>query len=181
MGLVALQSVGPSWARERTCLLCAGRWIPNHWTTREAPQKICLSPNPSSYEWDFIWKQEQVLADIIKLSWDHTGWGWALHLVTPVIKRSFGDRGDKGNRIMWRDWSDATTNQGMPGATKAVWGRKGFFPRTFRASRVLITPVGFGLSSLHNCEWRAKYQTWWLIKILGDLSFVVFCYGWSRK
>ena len=179
MGLVALQSVGSSWARERTCLLCAGGWIPNHWTTREAPQKICLSPKPSSYE-TLFGNRNRVFADIIKLSWDHTGWGWVLHLVTPVIREVLETEETKGIGSCG-DWSDATTNQGMPGATKAVWGRKGFFPRTFRASRVLITPVGFGLSSLHNCERRTKYQTWWLIKILGGLSFVVFCYGWSRK
>ena len=38
MGLVALWHVKNSWARDRTCVPCIGRWILNHWTTREVPQ-----------------------------------------------------------------------------------------------------------------------------------------------
>ena len=34
-GLAALQHVGSSWTRGQTCAPCIGRWILNHWTTRE--------------------------------------------------------------------------------------------------------------------------------------------------
>ena len=33
--LAALQHVESPWARDRTCVLCIGRWIPIHYTTRE--------------------------------------------------------------------------------------------------------------------------------------------------
>ena len=32
----ALQNVGSSWTRDRTHVPCTGRWILNHWTTKEA-------------------------------------------------------------------------------------------------------------------------------------------------
>ena len=35
MGLVAPWHVESSWTRDRTCVLCVGRWIINHCTTRE--------------------------------------------------------------------------------------------------------------------------------------------------
>ena len=35
MGLVALQPVESSPTNDRTCVPCSGRWILNHWTTRE--------------------------------------------------------------------------------------------------------------------------------------------------
>ena len=35
MGLVALQHVGYSQTRDRTCVPCIGRWILHHWTNRE--------------------------------------------------------------------------------------------------------------------------------------------------
>ena len=35
MDLVALQLVGYFWARNRTLVPCFGRWVLNHWTTRE--------------------------------------------------------------------------------------------------------------------------------------------------
>ena len=35
-GLVAPRHVGTSWIRDRTHVSCIGRWILNHWTTREA-------------------------------------------------------------------------------------------------------------------------------------------------
>ena len=38
MGLVALQCVGSSWTRNRTCVPCIDRWMLNHWTTEEALQ-----------------------------------------------------------------------------------------------------------------------------------------------
>ena len=34
-GLVALRHVESSWTKDRTYVLCTGRWILNHWTTRE--------------------------------------------------------------------------------------------------------------------------------------------------
>ena len=37
-GLVALQHVGSSWTRDRTCVSFIGRQILNHWTTRQ----VCL-------------------------------------------------------------------------------------------------------------------------------------------
>ena len=37
MGLVALQHVGSSQTRDRTCVLCIGGWILIHCTTREVP------------------------------------------------------------------------------------------------------------------------------------------------
>ena len=41
-GLVALRHVGSSRTRDRTCVHCTGSWIPNHWTTREAPNNLIL-------------------------------------------------------------------------------------------------------------------------------------------
>ena len=36
-GLVAPQHVGSSWIKNWTHISCIGRWIPNHWATREVP------------------------------------------------------------------------------------------------------------------------------------------------
>ena len=41
-GFVALQHVGSSWTRDRTCDCCIGRWILYHWATREAPLPVFL-------------------------------------------------------------------------------------------------------------------------------------------
>ena len=41
-GLVALQHVGSSWTRDRTCDSCIGRWILYHWATRAAPLPVFL-------------------------------------------------------------------------------------------------------------------------------------------
>ena len=35
-----LSCPGSSWTRNQTCVLCIARWIPNHWTTREALRKF---------------------------------------------------------------------------------------------------------------------------------------------
>ena len=37
-GLTALWHVESSWIRDPICVPCIGRWILNHWTTREALQ-----------------------------------------------------------------------------------------------------------------------------------------------
>ena len=45
MGLAALQHVGFSQIRDQTHVPCIGRWILNHWITREVSLKdvrICL-------------------------------------------------------------------------------------------------------------------------------------------
>ena len=42
-GLVAPQHVGSSQTRARNCVLCIGRWILNHCTTREAQQFVFCS------------------------------------------------------------------------------------------------------------------------------------------
>ena len=42
MSSPALQHVGSSGARNRTCVPCLGRRILNHWTTREAPPMVLL-------------------------------------------------------------------------------------------------------------------------------------------
>ena len=34
-GLVASQHMASSWTRDPTCVSCIGRWILNHWTTKE--------------------------------------------------------------------------------------------------------------------------------------------------
>ena len=36
-GLVAPRLVGFPWTRDRTLISCIGRWLLNHWTTREVP------------------------------------------------------------------------------------------------------------------------------------------------
>ena len=41
-GLVALQHVGSSWTRDRTCDSCIDRWILYHWAIREAPLPVFL-------------------------------------------------------------------------------------------------------------------------------------------
>ena len=45
-GSVALQHVGSSWTRRQICVPCIGRWIHNHWTTREVPCDSFLSLTP---------------------------------------------------------------------------------------------------------------------------------------
>ena len=49
MGLVALQHVGSSWTRARTCVPCIGRRILNHCATREAPSYALISIIPFFY------------------------------------------------------------------------------------------------------------------------------------
>jgi len=41
MGLTARRHVGSSWSRDRTCVLCIGRRILNHCTTREPFSSSC--------------------------------------------------------------------------------------------------------------------------------------------
>ena len=40
IGPVAQWHVGSSWTRDQTCVLCVGRWILYHWTTREVPKTL---------------------------------------------------------------------------------------------------------------------------------------------
>ena len=42
-GLVALWHVGSSRTRDRTCVPCIGRWIPNHCTTTEVPDHLLMT------------------------------------------------------------------------------------------------------------------------------------------
>ena len=42
-GLVAMRHVGSSQSRDQTCVPCIGRWILNHWTTRETPSLVFCS------------------------------------------------------------------------------------------------------------------------------------------
>ena len=45
-GLVALRHVGSSQTRDQTCVPCIGRWILNHWMTREVLQwSFCMYHN----------------------------------------------------------------------------------------------------------------------------------------
>ena len=58
MGLVALHHVRSSWTRDRTCVPCNGRQIPNHWTIREVPRQIILnhkSLNDQSKFWNCVY------------------------------------------------------------------------------------------------------------------------------
>ena len=41
-GLVVLRHMESSWTRDRTCVPCIGRRIPNHWTNREVHFPIIL-------------------------------------------------------------------------------------------------------------------------------------------
>ena len=43
MGLVVPRHVESSWTRNRTCVPCASRWTPNHWTIRDVPMEILIS------------------------------------------------------------------------------------------------------------------------------------------
>ena len=47
LGLSCPQHVGSSQTRERTCVPCIGKWILNHWTTRERPPSV---PSDSSHQ-----------------------------------------------------------------------------------------------------------------------------------
>ena len=47
MGLVALQHVGSSQTRDQTGVPCIGRWILNHWTTRQV-QDLLLKEDVNS-------------------------------------------------------------------------------------------------------------------------------------
>ena len=42
MGLVALRYVGSSQNKDGTHVSCIGRWIRNHWTTREALENALI-------------------------------------------------------------------------------------------------------------------------------------------
>ena len=44
-GLIAPWRVGSSWTKNQTCVPCIGRWILNHWTTREVPAFNILNRN----------------------------------------------------------------------------------------------------------------------------------------
>ena len=44
MRLAALWHTGSSWPRDHICVPYIGRWIPNHYTTREVPQKHPCAP-----------------------------------------------------------------------------------------------------------------------------------------
>ena len=37
LGLITRQRVASSWIRDQICVPCIGRWIPNHWATKEVP------------------------------------------------------------------------------------------------------------------------------------------------
>ena len=54
-GLVAPQHVGSSQTRARTRVPCIGRQIPNHCTTREAPNNLLKqkAPGPNGYTGEF--------------------------------------------------------------------------------------------------------------------------------
>ena len=68
-GLVALQHVGSSLTRDWTCVSCTGRWILDHWATREAlvflftanmlyvPEKA-MEPHSSTLAWKIPWTGE---------------------------------------------------------------------------------------------------------------------------
>ena len=60
MSSPALQHVGSSGARNRTCVPCLGRRILNHWTTREAPPMVLLLAkliiNLWPTHWLFLWE-----------------------------------------------------------------------------------------------------------------------------
>ena len=44
MGLVAMQQVGSSRNRDRTCVPCIGRWTLKHCAIREAPKHVLILP-----------------------------------------------------------------------------------------------------------------------------------------
>ena len=44
-GLVALQHVGSSWIKDLTHVPGIGRWVFNHWTTREVPLAHNFKPS----------------------------------------------------------------------------------------------------------------------------------------
>ena len=44
-GLAALRHVGSSWTRDQIGVPCTGRWILNHWTTREVPSLLFKNKN----------------------------------------------------------------------------------------------------------------------------------------
>ena len=48
-GSVAPWHVGSSWTREGTHVSCIGRWILNHWTTREVPSPPFLQHTTVSH------------------------------------------------------------------------------------------------------------------------------------
>ena len=73
MGLVALWHVGSSWPRDWTCASCIGRWILDHWVTREALEGGFLttgsqgkSPEPTSFE-SIYWVNTFLLCGLIIL------------------------------------------------------------------------------------------------------------------
>lgn len=60
----------------------------------------------------------RIFIDVINLRWNHTQLGQALNLMTGFLTERFGDTVTQERRPFdyeGRDWSDASTNQWMPG------------------------------------------------------------------
>ena len=59
-----MSDVGSSWTRDRTRVPCIGRWIPNHWTTREVPpHKSFVGKLSGGGEWWLKEHQTKALCD----------------------------------------------------------------------------------------------------------------------
>ena len=51
MDLIALQHVESPWRRNQTHVLCIGRWILNHRTTKEVPKALFILVKLRGYFW----------------------------------------------------------------------------------------------------------------------------------
>lgn len=165
--------MGSSWARKAP-VSCVGRWIPSTGPPGSPRKRYISSPDPSSYEWDFIWKQEQGFCRYqakLESHWMRVG--------SPSSNSCHREE-TKGIGSCEETGVMQLQVKGMPGATKAVWGRDSSLGPSEGAGCGSHLWV-FGLSSLHNCERRAKHQTWVAYQNTWWLVFVVFCYGRSRK
>ena len=70
-GLSCSVACGSSLTRDQTCVLCIGRQILNHWTTREVPISVLLMPNPQLFF--RRWPSDSPVALLAKVGSCYTG------------------------------------------------------------------------------------------------------------
>ena len=74
MGLDALRHAGSSQTRDQTPVSCVGRWVLNHWTTREVLDEECfpcLNPSPVTC---YLQVQTRVHIHLLGLLYQNTEW-----------------------------------------------------------------------------------------------------------
>ena len=74
MGLDALRHEGSSQTRDQTPLSCIGRWVLNHWTTREVLDEECFPCLNTSPVTCYLQVQTRVHIHLLGLLYQNTEW-----------------------------------------------------------------------------------------------------------